>query len=392
MNLSRSPWILILLLTAGCNPESPNQPPVAFFTLSPETGDTQTEFTLDATGSYDPEDPDSLLKIRWDYENDGIFDYPWVFTRINRYRFPNDGNFSVRLQVRDRDGLTADYYREVIISRGNRSPALPFMPNPPDSSNNILFNGRLSWVGLDPDEDSLTYDVYLGLTKDPPRIATGVSPDEYYAGNLLTGRKYSWRVISVDPYGAATTGPLWSFSVHSGIYETDSMTDTRDGQRYPTIRINRTWWLARNLNYDFKDESVCYDLDPRNCDQYGRLYSPWLTDTIVCPPGWRLPHEEDWIRLEMHLGMSLDQAEGYLWRGIDQATQLLEGGTSRLNLEKAGYREPGGAFVYAGERALYYSRYMRARIMMMGYGKVYRAEWSLEPVAGWSSVRCIRRY
>jgi len=185
---------------------------------------------------------------------------------------------------------------------------------------------------------------------------------------------------------------LFQHTLFAGSADEHTLVFERDGQRYPTIRLNRTWWMARNLNYDFGEFSVFYENDPRNGEKYGRLYSPWLTDTIVCPPGWRLPREHEWAALEAYLGMSPDQVQGFLWRGNDQARQMLAGGTSGLEILPAGYKEYNGGFVYKEERALFYSRYNNARILLLGFGKIYRADGGFEPFADYASVRCIRRY
>jgi uncharacterized protein (TIGR02145 family) len=67
--------------------------------------------------------------------------------------------------------------------------------------------------------------------------------------------------------------------------------------------------MAENLNYNASG-SRCYDDDLANCDAYGRLYSKAMASENsslynnnnliirgVCPDGWHLPREADWIPL-----------------------------------------------------------------------------------------------
>ena len=73
-------------------------------------------------------------------------------------------------------------------------------------------------------------------------------------------------------------------------------TDPRDGQVYKTVEINGKTWLAENLNYDTSDGCWFYNNDPKNGEQYGRLYT-WRSAQKACPPGWHLPTDKEWKAL-----------------------------------------------------------------------------------------------
>jgi uncharacterized protein (TIGR02145 family) len=122
-----------------------------------------------------------------------------------------------------------------------------------------------------------------------------------------------------------------------------TMTDSRDGKTYETVRLNNQVWMAQNLDYDVPGvytNSTGSVVDTANpaapvCGKYGRLYD-WSTlmngDNSsasnpsnvqgICPNGWHLPSDAEWKELEMNLGMSSTEANNTYWRGTDQGTQM----------------------------------------------------------------------
>lgn len=106
----------------------------------------------------------------------------------------------------------------------------------------------------------------------------------------------------------------------------DTGTDTvkdKDGNTYKTIKIGNQVWMAENLktthfnNGDEIPTSTSYPMESfpiyqwpaggeeSNVAIYGRLYT-WatLTDSRgVCPVGWHIPSDDEWIEMEKSLGL-----------------------------------------------------------------------------------------
>ncbi|WP_295069472.1 fibrobacter succinogenes major paralogous domain-containing protein [uncultured Fibrobacter sp.] len=135
----------------------------------------------------------------------------------------------------------------------------------------------------------------------------------------------------------------WSWDVPKEAYlnpEIDygSMTDSRDGQIYKTVKIGNQVWMAENLNYadsvktpSLMGKNWCYANKAENCAVAGRLYTwaaaidsvKFATDADnpqdcgygktcslpakvqgVCPDGWHLPSQVEWETLFTEVGGS----------------------------------------------------------------------------------------
>ena len=151
---------------------------------------------------------------------------------------------------------------------------------------------------------------------------------------------------------------------------TGSFTDTRDGTTYKTVKIGSHWWMSENLNYQTDSASWCYNNDPQMCAVYGRLYT--LEAALeACPSGWRLPTNEEYSALEVHLGMDPEDDNLYVkapYRALTVGGKLKEAGTthwkspnsdannsSGFTALPAGYRDLTGVSRYLGEQAWYWT-------------------------------------
>jgi len=165
-----------------------------------------------------------------------------------------------------------------------------------------------------------------------------------------------------------------------------------DGNCYETVQIGDQWWMAENLkvthynNGDpiptgYSDSQWAglstgaygvYNNDPANAETYGNLYNWYAVDDDrgICPEGFHVPSDEEWMELEMFLGMSWEDAHDIGFRGTDQGSQLagnaglwyngaLENdpafGSSGFSALPGGYRSHGGAFLHKGINAYFWS-------------------------------------
>ncbi len=119
---------------------------------------------------------------------------------------------------------------------------------------------------------------------------------------------------------------------------------TYDGRTYDLVEIGGQCWFADNLatdqyrngdaiptglsNSTWQNTTVgayaIYNNDPANDVTYGKLYNWYTTvDTRgLCPSGWHVPTDCEWMYLEGSLGMSVGDQEAYGYRGTSEGVDL----------------------------------------------------------------------
>lgn len=120
-----------------------------------------------------------------------------------------------------------------------------------------------------------------------------------------------------DTYSSSSsskTKEAWSYLNPNISY--GEFTDSRDGQKYKTVKIGNQVWMAENLNYNIDSlKSMCYNNSVDSCFKYGRLYN-WSAANSVCPQGWHLPTIDEWDTLVSYVGsgtakITLKSASGW---------------------------------------------------------------------------------
>ncbi|MEZ5084263.1 MAG: FISUMP domain-containing protein [Bacteroidales bacterium] len=186
--------------------------------------------------------------------------------------------------------------------------------------------------------------------------------------DLEPNTTYYLRAYATNSAGTAY-GSAMTFTTQEG-FSGSTFTDPRDGKVYQTVIIDNQEWMAENLAYAPSSGNYwAYDYDVTNVETYGYLYD-WETALVVCPTGWHLPSDEEWMELEMALGMSQAEAGEIGWRGTNEGSKLavnvglwkdgaLENdpdfGTSDFRALPGGYRYSGVEFLEFGYSGLWWT-------------------------------------
>ena len=280
--------------------------------------------------------------------------------------------------------------------------------------------------------ESSAYYMYLGYEN----YVLGYTSDKAKIDFNLKIHALSVRCIkaetSVEP-GSSSSVDLegWSWDVPKELrlnpkIEYDSITDSRDGKVYKTVKIGEQTWMAENLNYadsvktpSLRGKSRCYNDDAKKCDVAGRLYT-WAAaiDSVklandvdnpqdcghgktcslptkvqgICPPNWHLPSNEEWKALftavggQSTAGMFLRSQSGWI-------NNRNGPNTFGFSVLPVGQAYENGYCSYDGENAFIWSITedvsTRAYSMYVRYGSEYANLTADYKYYGFS-VRCLK--
>lgn len=102
-----------------------NTPPTASFTASLSAANMTV--ALDASSTADFEDYTSRLEVRWDWEDDWVWDTAWTQLKKAWHGYTEPGIYIVRLEVRDTGGLTDQTTKQIVV-RDTVSPEIIHTP------------------------------------------------------------------------------------------------------------------------------------------------------------------------------------------------------------------------------------------------------------------------
>ena len=97
----------------------------------------------------------------------------------------------------------------------DNSPPFPATsPNPADGATNQPISFTLSWEATDPDEDGITYDVFLfdADMQNETLIGDDLAESNILVENLRYGSIYFWQVVVNDGQADPVYGEVWQFT------------------------------------------------------------------------------------------------------------------------------------------------------------------------------------
>jgi len=281
---------------------------------------------------------------------------------VARYNGSKNSGFSVRCILND-EAITS----ELTVTPANHDVSTAQGSVTFNVSSNVswIVEESVSWFSLNPSSGSNDGAFTVGYEAN--------TAPESRSGEIIVTASGGNPVVTVTVTQAGTS---------SNFTCGQDLTDTRNGEVYPTVQISDQCWMAKNLNIgtringtiEMTDnetiEKYCFYNDDNNCNLIGGLYQ-WgeimeysTTQSVqgICPPGWQIPSHDDFMALINFLGGES------LAGGALKATGTFEGGTglwmapnggatnsSSFSALGAGARGTDGLYYESFENAYFWS-------------------------------------
>ncbi|MDD4644642.1 MAG: FISUMP domain-containing protein [Bacteroidales bacterium] len=136
-----------------------------------------------------------------------------------------------------------------------------------------------------------------------------------------------------------TSVALDTIVVYGRNKDVSTLTDTRDGQIYRTVKLNGRWWMAESLNYGVVTDMWTHPMSNNNIAERYWVTDPYRNRSFsvytwfeamnydingikgICPDGWHIPTKPEWQSL--YVAYPQEFAVSYLG----------ENGLSELNIQ-----------------------------------------------------------
>lgn len=217
------------------------------------------------------------------------------------------GNHSLLITAIDNSGNEG--VKSLSVSIIGNSPGADFIV----SADTVIADNPVTFTDISSREpQSWLWDFGDGNTSDEQ------NPEHIYT----TPGNYTVKLTVQNSYGSKTVAKSNCVTVSKYSQVSDI-----EGNVYKTVKIGTQWWMAENLNtetfndgtaifYEKKLSPWQYTTNPRvtwfngdkntaESEDKGGLYNAYtVLSGNVCPSGWHVPSDEDWMVLERQIGLT----------------------------------------------------------------------------------------
>jgi uncharacterized protein (TIGR02145 family) len=183
---------------------------------------------------------------------------------------------------------------------------------------------------------------FKGICIDKTLLPTTVNLS--FAGSVFNGSSETCLtgVSGLEPdtkyiiraYFETNEGIVYSDTLVIKTKPVDSITDSRDGKKYPFKVYGNQVWMVQNLDFQTPGSLIFENNAGKTPAEFGRLYT-YQEANIACPPGWHLPSDEEWKILEETIGIPKSDLDKTALRGSPVGGMMKEPGMRLWESESA---------------------------------------------------------
>ncbi len=120
-----------------------------------------------------------------------------------------------KIVAKDGNGGTYESAVWVFYTLSSNQPPGEFnLISPLNKATNVALGTSLTWqASIDPDGNSVTYDVYFGTDPNANQVVSKGQMGTSYSPTLQKGYVYFWRVVAKDGLGGTRESAIWSFTM-----------------------------------------------------------------------------------------------------------------------------------------------------------------------------------
>jgi len=211
-------------------------------------------------------------------------------------------------------------------------------------------------------EEIIETGIYIDTLPDPElsgtKIVIGNSSGEFL--DTIADLEFS-TIYYVKAYAANIRGEgignEVTFTTLPGVKDIE-------GNIYAIVEIGEQWWMKENLKTTTYNDgapitnitdqtewegliSEAYCWYNNDEDTYGSTYGAFYNgfaanSSKICPKGWHVPSDDDWMNLELFMGMSATDVLTTGYRGTDEGGKLKETGNQHWEAPNEGATDAYG--------------------------------------------------
>lgn len=136
----------------------------------------------------------------------------------------------------------------------NNPPLVAFDFCPEDLLVDVILEPSLMWDALDPDQDTLVFDIYFGTNTTPPIREENYTQKVYTPGVLLENTTYYWKIVAKDGKGGFSESSVLSFTTkQSGLNWKYVFGSNSDDKANSIIKTKNGGFVVAGITYQMME-------------------------------------------------------------------------------------------------------------------------------------------